>query len=88
MQTGGGSMDLRSEHQDARPGLARLLFKAVPQKLDQNLSEHKVCLLKRGGATRLSQFKRQFKNEKTNKMLAIPKTIQAMKKKIPKCFDS
>lgn len=50
MQTGGGSMDLRSEHQDAWPGLHSLSFKAVPLRLDRNLSEHRPVLYKRSNS--------------------------------------
>lgn len=50
MQTGGGSMDLRSEHQNAWPGLPSLFFKAVPLRLDHNLSEHRPVLYKRSNS--------------------------------------
>lgn len=43
-------MDLRSEHQNAWPGLPSLFFKAVPLRLDHNLSEHRPVLYKRSNS--------------------------------------
>lgn len=72
MQTGGGSMDLRSEYTGAWLGLHSLSLSAVSQMLNHNLSEHRFSSKKQLTSLRVEEIlreKRPAENSNSQKNL-------------------